>query len=80
MKVLVEEGKARIDAKDGQGGTPLYVAAATGNQAAALFLLGKGADVEVRQCCPFHLYASHAVSFTCACGRSVCLPVPRFVR
>jgi ankyrin repeat protein len=46
-KVLVEEGRARVDAKDGQGATPLYVAAATGNQPAALYLLSKGADVEV---------------------------------
>lgn len=50
MKVLVDEGAARVDARDGQGATPLYVAASTGHQAAALFLLSRGADVEAR--CP----------------------------
>ena len=48
MRALAGEGGARVDARDGQGATPLYVAAATGHQAAALFLLGRGADVEVR--------------------------------
>lgn len=44
----MEEGNATVDARDGQGGTPLYVAAASGHQAIALYLLSKGADVEAR--------------------------------
>jgi ankyrin repeat protein len=50
VRLLVEEGNAPLDARDGQGGTPLYVAAATGQQAIALYLLSKGADVEVLPC------------------------------
>ena len=59
-RVLVEEGRARVDAKDGQGATPLYVAAAAGNQPAALYLLSKGADVEVGLAisCVAHAHAS----------------------
>ncbi len=49
MRALVEVGKAQLEAKDGQGGTPLYVATATGQQTIALYLLSKGADVEVRK-------------------------------
>lgn len=48
VRALVEEGKAPIEATDGLGGTPLYVAAATGNQTIALYLLSKGANVEVK--------------------------------
>jgi ankyrin repeat protein len=45
--VLVEEGKARIDAKDAQGSTPLLVAVVCDQGNIALYLASKGADVEV---------------------------------
>ncbi|EIE24977.1 hypothetical protein COCSUDRAFT_83670, partial [Coccomyxa subellipsoidea C-169] len=47
VRILVEEGKAKLEARDNTGGTPLYVAAETCQQAIALYLLSKGADVEV---------------------------------
>lgn len=45
--MLVEEGKARIDARDAQGSTPLLVAVVCDQGNIALYLASKGADVEV---------------------------------
>jgi ankyrin repeat protein len=47
VRVLVEEGKARIDARDTQGSTPLLVAVVCDQGNIALYLASKGADVEV---------------------------------
>lgn len=55
----MEEGKAKLEAKDNTGGTPLYVAAATGQQAVALHLLSQGADVEVCSLLLMH-YCQHS--------------------
>ena len=47
MKALIEVGKTPLEIRDGQGGTPLYVAASMDQQQVCLYLLSKGADVEV---------------------------------
>lgn len=47
MKALIEMGKTPLEVKDGQGATPLYVAASTDQQQICLYLLSKGANVEV---------------------------------
>ena len=47
MKALVEAGKTPLEIRDGQGATPLYVAASTDQQQICLYLLSKKADVEV---------------------------------
>lgn len=46
VRVLLEEGRARIDAKDAQGSTPLLVALASQETNVALLLAAKGADLE----------------------------------
>ena len=46
-RALVEKGKAKLEAKDAAGETPLGVAASCGDQTLALYLLSKGADPEV---------------------------------
>ena len=48
MKALVQTGRTPLEIRDGQGATPLYVAASTDQQQICLYLLSKGADVEVR--------------------------------
>lgn len=47
MKALIEGGKSPLEIRDRQGATPLYVAASTDQQQICLYLLSKGADVEV---------------------------------
>ena len=47
MKALIEAGKTPLEIRNGQGATPLYVAASTDQQQVCLYLLSKGADVEV---------------------------------
>lgn len=47
VKYLVEEAHAPLEARDNAGETPLFVAAASGEKATALYLISKGADVEV---------------------------------
>lgn len=47
MRVLLAGGKAKLDARNKEGATPLLLAAIGGHQAAALFLAAQGADVEV---------------------------------
>lgn len=47
MKALVEQYKAKLEAKDAAGETPLAVAASCGDQTLTLYLLSKGADPEV---------------------------------
>ena len=49
VKALVEMGRTPLEIRDGQGATPLYVAASTDQQQICLYLLSKGADVEVRR-------------------------------
>jgi ankyrin repeat protein len=46
-RALVEGGKARLEAKDASGATPMGVAASCGDQTMTLYLLSKGADPEV---------------------------------
>lgn len=73
VRILIEEGKARVDAKDGMGGTPLYVAASTGQQAIAVYLLSKGADVEARCCFSNNLSApSNPVKNIFMRGKDIC--------
>ena len=57
-RALVEGGKARLEAKDASGATPMGVAASCGDQTITLYLLSKGADPEV---CT-HLAETHAQS------------------
>ena len=47
MKALVEIGRTPVEIRDGQGATPLYVAASTDQQQICLYLMSKGANVEV---------------------------------
>ena len=47
MKALVEVGRTPVEIRDKQGATPLYVAASTDQQQICLYLMSKGADVEV---------------------------------
>lgn len=47
VQYLVEEARASLESKDRMGATPLSVAAAAGEKNIALFLISKGADVEV---------------------------------
>ena len=47
VRVLVKEFHAQLEAKDNEGATPLFVAAASGEKDTALFLIMEGADVEV---------------------------------
>jgi 26S proteasome non-ATPase regulatory subunit 10 len=46
VRVLVEECSAKIDCKDKTGATPLYVAVSCDHASIALFLAGKGADLD----------------------------------
>jgi len=46
-KFLVEGSGAPLEAKDRLGATPLFVAAATAEKDIALYLISRGADVEV---------------------------------
>lgn len=62
IDVLLEAG-ANIEARDGEGGTPLQVAAGLAHSEAALCLLRHGADVNARATSgsmPLHTAASHA--------------------
>ena len=57
MKYLVEEAHAPLEARDNAGETPLFVAAASAEKAVALYLISKGADVEVSLALAvFHMY------------------------
>ena len=47
MRFLVEEAHAPLEARDNAGETPLFVAAASGEKDIAIYLISKGADVEV---------------------------------
>ena len=47
VRVLVEELKAPKEARDNNGATPLFVAAASGEKDIALYLISQGANVEV---------------------------------
>lgn len=47
VKALVEQGHAKLEAKDAAGETPLGVAASCGDQTSTLYLLSKGSDPEV---------------------------------
>ena len=47
MKALVEMGRTPVEIRDGQGATSLYVAASTDQQQICLYLMSKGANVEV---------------------------------
>ena len=47
-RMLVEHGSAKVDAKDKLGETPLALACRSNHRAVALYLVHKGADVEVR--------------------------------
>ena len=47
LRVLVDEGRAKLELRDRAGQTPLFVAADCGRQSAALFLIARGADVQV---------------------------------
>lgn len=49
LRVLIEEGHAKVDARNKEGATPLLLAAQSGCQPAALYLASRGADVEVRR-------------------------------
>ena len=40
-------GRTPVDIRDAQGATPLYVAASTDQQQICLYLMSKGANVEV---------------------------------
>ena len=69
VKALVEAGKTPLGIRDKQGATPLYVAASTDQQQICLYLLSKGADVEVRPLLcltaaqlPVPVYLYHAAS------------------
>lgn len=62
VKALIKAGKTPLEIRDGLGGTPLYVAASTDQQQVCLYLLSKGADVEVSyqilatlSCCSLHM-------------------------
>ena len=47
VRRLVEQGKANLEARDRMGATPLFVAASCGEKDVALYLISKGANVEV---------------------------------
>ena len=47
-RALVEEGAAKLEVRDRQGQTPLFVAASCGHQSVALYLIARGADITVR--------------------------------
>lgn len=49
LRVLIEEGRSKVDARNKEGSTPLLLAAESGCQPAALYLASRGADVEVRE-------------------------------
>lgn len=51
MKALVGIGRTPVEIRDGQGATPLYVAASTDQQQICLYLMSKGANVEVLTHC-----------------------------
>ena len=61
VRALVETGRTPLEIRDGQGATPLYVAASTDQQQICLYLLSKGADVEVRL--PLSLLSADLASF-----------------
>ena len=48
IQLLVERGKANVNAKSSYGITPLIAAAAAGKSKAAIYLIGQGADVNVK--------------------------------
>jgi len=47
VTALIEKGKTPLEIRDNLGATPLYVAASTDQQQICLYLLSKGANVEV---------------------------------
>lgn len=47
VRLLVEEGGAKLDVKDKMGATPLFVAIESHNTNIALFLAAKGASLDV---------------------------------
>lgn len=51
MRYIAEETKLPLDRKDRTGATPLSVAAASGEKNIALYLISRGADVEVLCSC-----------------------------
>lgn len=55
IRVLVDEAGAKLEVRDREGQTPLFVAADCGHQSAALYLIARGADAHVslpgRLCC-----------------------------
>jgi len=48
IHVLLEEGAAKVDLRDGQGSTPLLVSVLCDNASCAVLLAKHGADLEVR--------------------------------
>ncbi len=48
MRVLLAAPKARLEAQDKQGSTPLLLAVQSGHKNLALHLVLQGADLEVR--------------------------------
>ena len=64
MRILVEEGKARLEAADRTGATPLFVALACEELSIGVYLAGKGADLEVG-CCGPQFVPAGAVTVRC---------------
>jgi hypothetical protein len=48
IRLLLEQGRAKVGAQDRQGDQPLHLACAGGHTPAAALLAAAGADVEVR--------------------------------
>lgn len=72
--MLVEQGGAKIDIKDVVGATPLSLACGAGQREAALYLVNKGADVEVRVVCSIEKFLWAWQHWLAKCSQS-CLPV-----
>ncbi len=47
IKLLIERAKVPVDPRDSTGATPLLLAVQRGAQAAVIYLVSKGADMEV---------------------------------
>ncbi len=62
-RALVEGGKARLEAKDASGATPMGVAASCGDQTMTLYLLSKGADPEVCKSASSSMLPTSTVAF-----------------